>query len=144
MRSLPAPGRSARTLLVVAVAAAAGLAACGASDSDNVKQAVRDYIQAVLDANGKSACGLLTADASKAFTDRVASVTNTHDCATAFSKEAGSLTADEKAIYRSAVLQGVSVNGNDATVTVKFTGASRDIALKKVNGDWKIATGPVG
>jgi hypothetical protein len=144
MPPLPPAGRRVRATLLLAAVASTCLAACGASDSDNVKDAVRNYIQAVLDANGKTACNLLTADATKAFTDKVASVTNTHDCATAFNKEASTLTADEKAVYRSAVLKGVTVNGNDASVTVQFTGVSKDIALKKVNGDWKIATGPVG
>jgi Domain of unknown function (DUF4878) len=131
-----------------ALAALAGgsilLAGCGQSDSDKIKDAVRNYIQAVLDDNGKAACDLLTGDAAKQFVDKVKAQVKTADCATAFKTEAGTLTEDEKAVYRSAVLKGVTINGDKAITTVQFTGVSKDISLQKVNGDWKISTGPTG
>jgi len=131
-------------LLVATVAASTCLAACGESDADQIKDVVRNYIQAVLDDNGRTACGLLTSAAASAFVAKVKQTVKSTDCATAFTKEASTLSDDEKAIYRSAVLEGESVNGNSAVVTVKFTGASKDISLTKVNGDWKINTGPTG
>jgi hypothetical protein len=109
---------------------------------ESVKAAVRSYIQAVLDDDGKAACGLLTPDAIKAFTDKVGATTRTNDCATAFRQEGATLTDSEKAVYRSAVLQGVTINGDSALVTVQFTGVNKDISLRKVSGDWKISTGP--
>jgi Domain of unknown function (DUF4878) len=133
-----------RALGLAAVAASTCLSACGASDGDRIKDAVRGYIQAVLDDNGKAACALLTADAARVFVEKVRAQTQTSDCATAFKQEAATLKDDEKAIYRSAVLSGVTVNGDTATVTVKFTGVNKDIRLKKQNGDWKIDTGPAG
>src|SRR5207245_8192214 len=66
------PSRRRRwALALAALAAGSGLAACGQSDQDKIKDAVRNYIQAVLDDNGKAACDLLTADAAKAFVDKV-------------------------------------------------------------------------
>ncbi len=130
--------------MLATVVASSLATACGASDSDRIKDAVRNYIQAVLDDDGKTACDLLSPTAAKAFVDKVKDVVKTTDCATAFKKEAGTLKDDEKAVYRSAVLSSVTVDGDTATVTVKFTGINKDIRLKKVNGDWKIDTGPTG
>jgi Putative lumazine-binding len=124
--------------------AATALAACGGSDSDGVRETVRSYLQAVLDGDGSRACGLLTTQASRAFVQQAASVTNTHDCATAFHREAATLSASQKAVYRSAVLQQVTVTGTDATATVKFTDTTTKISLTKVGGDWRISTGPQG
>jgi len=139
------PSRRRRWAFALAVLAAGScLAACGQSDQDKIKDAVRNYIQAVLDDNGKAACDLLTADAAKAFVDKVKAQVKTTDCATAFKTEAGTLKDDEKAVYRSAVLKGVTINNDKAIVTVQFTGVSKDISLQKVNGDWKISTGPTG
>jgi ketosteroid isomerase-like protein len=138
----PHPRRRLGALCLAALAASTLLAACGTSDSDRIKDAVRNYIQAVLDDNGKAACDLLTPDAAKSFVDKVKQVTGTTDCATAFKKEAATLKDDEKAVYRSAVLQGVTVNGDSALVTVQFTGVKKDISLRKVSGDWRISTGP--
>ena len=45
---------------------------------------------------------------------------------------------------RAMVLKGVTINNDKAIVTVQFTGVSKDISLEKVNGDWKISTGPTG
>jgi uncharacterized protein YgiB involved in biofilm formation len=139
-------GRRARRLGLAACGAlaCAALAACGSSDSDGVRDTVRSYLQAVLDGDGKAACGLLSADASRAFVQQVASRTNTHDCATAFSREAATLTSSQKAVYRSAVLQQVTVTGADATATVKFSDTTTKISLSKVGGDWRITTGPQG
>ncbi|HEY2705408.1 MAG TPA: nuclear transport factor 2 family protein [Candidatus Dormibacteraeota bacterium] len=144
MLPIPRPRPRRWALALATVAASTCLSGCGASDSDKIKDSVRNYIQAVLDDNGTAACGLLTPDAAKVFVDRVKAQTKTSDCATAFKQEAATLKDDEKAIYRSAVLSGVTVSGDTATVTVKFTGVNKDIRLKKVNGDWRIDTGPAG
>jgi ketosteroid isomerase-like protein len=136
--------RRSWALALAAVAASSCLAACGASDQDRIKDAVRNYIQAVLSDDGKAACDLLTSDAAKAFVDKVKDQLHTTDCATAFKTEAGTLKEDEKAVYRSAVLKNVNINGDTAIVTVQFTGVSKDISLRKVNGDWRISTGPTG
>lgn len=141
MRAAPASRRLLGVCLASA-AASACLSACGTSDADKIKDSVRNYIQAVLDDDGKAACALLTPDAAKAFVAKVKTVTNASDCATAFTKEASTLSDDEKAVYRSAVLEGETINGDNAVVSVKFTGASKDISLTKVNGDWRISTGP--
>ena len=140
----PRPRRRHRSLaLALAGVASAGLCAgCGQSDTDKIKDTVRNYIQAVLDDDGKGACNLLTSEAARQFVDKVKAQLKTSDCATAFKTEAGTLNDDEKAVYRSAVLKGVTVTGDKAVVTVQFTGASKDIALQKVGGDWKISTGP--
>jgi len=145
-RMVPHPRSRRRRWAVVLAAMAAGgcLAACGASDSDRIKDVVRNYIQAVLDDDGKAACDLLTADAAKAFVDKVKAQLKTTDCAKAFQTEAGTLNDEEKSVYRSAVLKGVTVNDDKAIVTVQFIGASKDISLQKVNGDWKISSGPTG
>ena len=126
------------------VAASGCLAACGQSDTDKIKDAVRNYIQAVLDDDGKAACGLLTSAAAKAFVDKVKAQLKTTDCAKAFQTEAGTLNDEEKSVYRSAVLKGVTLNDDKAIVTVQFVGASKDISLQKVSGDWKISSGPTG
>jgi uncharacterized protein YgiB involved in biofilm formation len=144
MRELPHPGRRRRALALLVAATSSAVVACGGSDSDTVKDTVRSYIQAVLDGDGRTACALLTSDASKAFVDRVASTTNTHDCATAFGKEAATLSSNQKAVYRSAVLQQVTVTGSDATAVVRFTTTTTTIELRKVGGNWRIATGPQG
>jgi hypothetical protein len=138
----PRPRRRLWALCLAAVATSTCLAACGTSDSDKIKESVRNYIQAVLDDNGKGACDLLTPDAAKSFVDKVKQATNTTDCATAFKKEAATLKDDEKAVYRSAVLQGVTISGDTALVTVQFTGVKKDISLRKISGDWRISTGP--
>lgn len=147
MRALhpSAPRRGALLGLVACGAlSATALAACGGSDSDGVRDTVRSYIQAVLDGDGNRACGLLTAQASRAFVQQAATLTNTHDCATAFDREAATLSASQKAVYRSAVLQQVTITGTDATATVKFTDTTTKISLTKVSGDWRISTGPQG
>jgi hypothetical protein len=144
MLPIPRPRPHLWALGLAAVAASTCLGACGASDSDRIKDAVRTYIQAVLDDNGKVACDLLTPDAAKVFVEKVKAQTKTSDCATAFKQEAATLKDDDKAIYRSAVLAGVNVKDDTATVTVRFTGVNKDIRLKKQNGDWKIDTGPSG
>jgi uncharacterized protein YgiB involved in biofilm formation len=141
---LAAPSRRLLGLCLAGAAASVCLTACGTSDSDKIKNSVKDYIQAVLDDNGSAACALLTSDAAKAFVAKVRTVTKTSDCGTAFTKEASTLSDDEKAVYRSAVLGDETINGDTAKVTIKFTGASEPISLTKVNGDWKIATGPTG
>ena len=138
MLALPAPA------VCVVLAACATLAACGGSDSDSIRDTVRAYIQAVLDGDGQKACGLLTADASRSFVEQVASQTNTHDCARAFSVEAATLSSSQKSVYRSAVLQQVTIKGTDATATVKFGTTTTNIGLKRVGGDWRITTGPQG
>ncbi len=144
MIPIPRPRPRLWALGLAAVAVSSWLSGCGASDSDRIKDAVRSYIQAVLDDDGKTACSLLTTEAARTFVDKVRTQTKTSDCAAAFKQEAATLKDDEKAIYRSAVLAGVSVNGDSATVTVKFTGINKDIRLKKQSGDWKIDTGPSG
>lgn len=138
------PRRRPWALALAVLGVATSLAACGKSDQDQIKDAVRNYIQAVLDDDGRAACNLLTADAAKAFVDKVKAQLKTSDCATAFKTEAGTLNEEEKAVYRSAVLKGVTINSDKAIVTVQFTGASKDISLQKVNGDWRISTGPTG
>jgi hypothetical protein len=142
----PRPRRRRRlfALALAGVAASCLCAGCGQSDQDKIKDTVRNYIQAVLDDDGKGACNLLTSDAAKQFVDKVKAQLKTSDCATAFKTEAGTLNDEEKAVYRSAVLKGVTINGDKAVVTVQFTGASKDISLQKVGGDWKISTGPTG
>ncbi|HEX6493189.1 MAG TPA: hypothetical protein VF112_06730 [Candidatus Dormibacteraeota bacterium] len=144
MAAQPRPQPRRWALALAAVAAASLLGGCGQSDSDKIKDAVRNYIQAVLDDNGKAACDLLTADAAKQFVEKVKDQVKSTDCATAFKTEAGTLKDDEKAVYRSAVLKGVTINGDKALVTVQFTGVNKDISLEKMNGDWKISTGPTG
>ncbi|MEA2671314.1 MAG: hypothetical protein QOG45_1534 [Chloroflexota bacterium] len=144
MLPTPRPRSHLWALGLAAVAASTCLSGCGASDSDRIKDAVRNYIQAVLDDNGRLACDLLTPDAARAFVEKVRSTTKTSDCATAFKQEAATLKDDDKAIYRSAVLAGVDVTGDTATVTVRFTGVDKKIQLKKVKGDWRIDTGPSG
>jgi Domain of unknown function (DUF4878) len=144
MVAQPPPRRRRWALALAALAAGSVLAGCGQSDTDKIKDAVRNYIQAVLDDNGKAACDLLTGDAAKQFVDKVKAQVKTADCATAFKTEAGTLTDEEKAVYRSAVLKGVTINGDKAITTVQFTGVSKDISLEKANGDWKISTGPTG
>jgi len=140
----PRPRRRRRALALAALAAGSALAGCGQSDTDKIKDSVRNYIQAVLDDNGKAACDLLTSAAAKQFVDKVKAQVKSADCATAFKTEAGTLTDEEKAVYRSAVLKGVTINGDKAITTVQFTGVSKDISLEKANGDWKISTGPTG
>jgi hypothetical protein len=127
---------------LAALTLSGGLAACGASDSDKIKDAVKSYIQAVLDDDGRTACGLLTPQAASAFVDKVKATTKTTDCATAFRQEAGTLQDSEKAVYRSAVLGGITIKNDAATVTVKFTGVDKDISLRKIGSDWRIDTGP--
>lgn len=129
---------------LAALAASGALAACGASDGDQIKDAVRNYIQAVLDDDGRTACSLLTPQAAAAFVNnpRVRAATGTSDCAAAFKAEARTLQDSDKALYRSAVLGGITIRNDTASVTVKFTGVDRDMNLRRVSGDWRIDTGP--
>jgi hypothetical protein len=120
-------------VIVLAVLAAA-LGACGGeSEEDKAKSTVEDYLKAVTDGDGDSACKLVTDQTSK----RIERGGRRTCAATISSLNTGSGKAVLEQ-FKKAKVDNVKVNGDTATATIKIANVSQPARLRKESGDWKL------
>jgi peptidyl-prolyl cis-trans isomerase B (cyclophilin B) len=125
----------ARTLAAL-LALAAIAAGCGSSDEDKVKSVLKDYNAALVDGDGKKACGLFTSDGQKklaASLKALAPTAASSDCAQLVRDVSATITDDNGKRIKAIAIKNVKVKGNTASAT-----SGVETQLAKDGGDWKI------
>ena len=123
--------------LVVLLAAGAIVAGCGSSDEDQVKQVLKDYNAALVDGNGKKACGLFTDDGQKrlaASLKAIAPSATSNDCAQLVRDISATITEANGKRIKAIKITKVKVAGKKASA---MSGVQTQ--LVKDGGDWKIS-----
>jgi hypothetical protein len=136
-----------RTTLAVAALAAA-LAGCGQSAEEAVTEAVRSYHTALLARDFSTACSYNTPEATtKLITSLQLQAINVATCEDAFAAiyaEDGP-AAQADGVSRTVQIQGITVNGNQATVrwTAQLDGeqSPSSSAMRRVDGRWEFVAG---
>lgn len=120
--------------LVVAGGLALGLAACGGSDSDDVKSSLEDYNTAVANKDAGKACDLLSEAAKKTIGGK--------SCEATLKAGFGLLNAKQLGAFKQTEIKNIKVDGNKATATITFPKGSgvpeQTQTLVKENGDWHL------
>lgn len=128
--------RGSRARCIWLALALAPLGACGGGDDEAVGDAVRGYLAAVADRDGKRACTLLTRDAQlRTFRTRRAHAGTDHPaqaCA-AVVASFGPLYGVER--VRRVAVSGIAVEGDRA----KARADGFEVELEKAEGEWKLA-----
>jgi hypothetical protein len=125
---------SPRLLVIVLAVLAATVGACGGeSDEDKAKSTVEDYLKAVTDGNGDSACKLVTDQTRK----RIERGGRRTCAATISSLNTGSGKAVLRQ-FKKAKVENVKVSGDTATASIRIAGLSQPAKLRKQGGDWKL------
>ena len=106
-----------------------------------VKTAVNDYVQAFASGNGKKACGYLTEGAQKAVVDAAGRV-GASSCPAAFEQTLNLGGTKVKAAAGKIRVRKIDLEGEEARVTLRAAGQDSVADLKKVDGEWKIASLP--
>jgi hypothetical protein len=124
-----------KTLPFVAAAGlAVGLAACGGSDSDDVKSALQNYNKAVATKDATKACDLLSDAAKKTIGGR--------SCEQTLKSGFALLNAKQLDAFKSTTIKNVKVTGSKATATITFPKDSgvpdQTQTLVKENGAWHL------
>ena len=132
----------AKALVTVVVAALAVAGCGGASDEEQVRTTVEDYIIAFVDGDGDKACDLLTKETRDAFVQQVSSLVKTRDCGEAIKKLGDLAGPTVDRALKGAKVTEVKVNGENATATLESRGTKTPTQLKKEDGDWKISDVP--
>jgi hypothetical protein len=125
------------------VAAAVAVAGCGGSGAeDDAKFAVKSYVEAFVDGDGDTACGLMTRSTRSQFVKRTKPLTKTTDCAAAI--EAIRTQAGQPALDALAKVKysDVKVDGGTATVKLSAGKSSSTATLKLEDGAWKVSGVP--
>jgi hypothetical protein len=127
--------RANKTLpVLVAGGLALALAACGGSESDDVKSALEDYNKAVSEKDAGKACDLLSAAAKKTIGGK--------SCEDTLKSGFALLNAKQLAAFKETDIKDVKVNGAKATATISFPKGSgvpdQSQALVKENGAWHL------
>src|SRR4051812_46182442 len=110
-----------KTLRVVLAAAvlAVGLGACGADPKDAVGQTFKDYYAALLARDFPTACSYTAPESTQALLSALATqgirATTCEDAFTAVFNEPGAADISDT-IARTAKIDDIAVNGNDATI----------------------------
>jgi hypothetical protein len=121
-------------LFVAAGGLALALAACGGSDSDDVKASLEDYNQAVANKDADKACDLLSDAAKKTIGGR--------SCVTTLEAGFRLLQPKQLAAFKGTEIKNIKVNGDKATATITFpkdSGVSEQTqTLVKENGEWHL------
>jgi hypothetical protein len=126
-RSLPRVRRGASSIAAIMLCSS-----CGGGPESEVKDTVKSYGKALAEGDGRTACGLVTAD----FRDQIAERTGGQTCEEAVEAQASQLTPDQR--------DALNINSFNK-VTFTRSGASAEIAdmpvevlLVETENGWKI------
>jgi hypothetical protein len=103
---------------------------------------VQSYVNAFVDGDGDTACGLMTNATRRQFVKRTKPLTKTSDCAAAIEAirtQAGQTALDA---LRKVKYSDVKVDGATAKVKLSSGKSSTTATLLKENGGWKVSGGP--
>jgi cyclophilin family peptidyl-prolyl cis-trans isomerase len=126
---------NARSLAAL-LAVAAVIAGCGSSDEDKIKSVLKDYNAALVDGDGKKACGLFTTDGQKklaASLKELAPNSKSSDCQQLVRDISTTISADNGKRIKAIKITKVKVDGSKASA---LSGVETQLA--KQGGDWKI------
>jgi len=131
------------------------VAGCGgsASDTDKVKTSVSEFLTAVAENKGATACALLTDSAIQELNSAAFLLRAPASCADAIKGFNRQLSSDEKKALKTTKVNRVTVTGDKAIVAdndilLEAGGEAglfrnndpRPLALEKIGGDWKISS----
>jgi hypothetical protein len=120
--------------LVAAATLALGPAACGGSDSDDVKSSLQDYNNAVADKDAAKACDLLSDAAKKTIGGK--------SCEQTLKTGLAQLNTKQLSAFKDTTIKNIKVNGDKATATISFPKGSRvpdqTQTLVKESGSWRL------
>jgi len=111
-------------------------------DEQAARQAIQDYVDAFVAADGDKACALLTPQVQQAFLEAVRSQVNASTCAEAFSAAAGQASEEQRNAFRNAEISGLQVSGDTASGTLTVQGIAAQFQLQRLDGAWKVANLP--
>jgi hypothetical protein len=114
------------------------LAACGGAAGSQPGDAVKAYLSALADNDGPKACDLLTASARASLVEESGDA----DCPAFVDRLHLSLGADA-ARLKDVEVSEEDVNGDSTTVIAELDGRPAEVALERVDGEWRIETGSV-
>jgi hypothetical protein len=121
--------------VVLGMAAAVG---CGASDEEQVRSTVEDYVEAVVDGDGDRACELMTGRARRAAL-AAAALTGGGGCAGVMGRLSEFYDDGELRAMREFEIEAVRIEGDRAEVTVsEALDDGEETVLRKVEGEWLI------
>jgi cyclophilin family peptidyl-prolyl cis-trans isomerase len=126
---------NARSLAAL-LAVAAVIAGCGSSDEDKIKSVLKDYNAALVDGDGKKACGLFTTEGQKklaASLKELAPNAKSGECAQLVRDISTTISADNGKRIKAIKISKVKVDGDKASA---LSGVETQLA--KQSGDWKI------
>ena len=132
-----------RRVTVLLAVAAVAVSGCGGGESDDVKAAVRGYLNAFVDGDGAKACSLMSTATRRRFVAQMKGTTKSTDCALgieALRTQAG--TALTKASIEKLEFSDVKVKGKTATVKLTSGRSSSTARLQKEGGGWKVSGAP--
>ncbi len=110
-----------------------GVAGCGGSDEDDIKTTVKDFFGALADRDGDKACDLLV----KAAKTGAAGA----NCAQTVTRAATqAVPENRREAARKIEVHKVQINGDNATASAKGPRGERTLALKKEDGEWRLAS----
>ena len=130
------PERSLRRVLghgAVIATLVLGAASCGESDEDKVKTTVKDFFGALADRDGRKACDLLVKAASTG-----AAGANCARSVTQIATQA--VPENRREAARKIEVRKVEIRGDNATASAKGPRGERTLALKKEDGEWRLAS----
>ena len=99
-------------------------------------------MNAFVDGDGNTACGLMTASTRKLFVRRTKKRYKTSDCPTAVEALRTEAGQDALNAYRKAKYSDAKVDGAKAQVKITVGKSSSDATLFKEGGGWKVSGGP--
>lgn len=125
-----------------AIVSAVALAGCGGGAGDDAKFAVKTYVNAFVNGDGETACGLMTRSTRSQFVKRTKALTKTTDCPSAIEAirtQAGQTALDA---LRKVKYSDVKVQGSTAQVKLTSGKSSTTATLLKEGGGWKVSGAP--
>jgi Domain of unknown function (DUF4878) len=131
-----------RRVTVLVLAAALAAPGCGGGASDDVKSAVKSYLNAFVDGDGAKACSLMTDATRRQFVEKTKAITKSTDCSLAIEAIRTQAGAEVTAALAKLKFTNVKVNGNRATVTLESGGSKSTATLVKEGGGWKVSGAP--
>jgi Domain of unknown function (DUF4878) len=127
-----------KALICGVLVGAAALTGCGASDEEQVRSAVADYVEAVVEGDGDRACELMTGRARRTAL-AAAAFTGGDGCSGVMGRLREFYDDGELRAMREFEIEGVRIEGERAEVTVPETvDDGDDTVLRKVEGEWLI------
>lgn len=142
--TLPATASSTAT------APGAGTAPTGTStattppgdEQDAVRTVIVRYVGAFANADGATACALLTQESQQAFLNEVKDLSDATTCADAFSQVTGQVPESERVDFGRSEVTDVRVSGDSAVATLSLQGVANTVLLSRTGGRWLIANLP--